>query len=133
MHRVLQRDNAGAFIMEGGSYYDSHYLLQELVSNGEEHAIYRYVEQYNADSCTLLPMMLMMIRIKGRRGESLTESGWKDYIQQYLWDHNLLGTYHITQDDAHYSQSLINAHFPVSWKKIKLTDIQIVEIYNNSE
>ncbi len=72
-------------------------------------------------------------RIKGRRGKALTESGWKDYIQQYLWDHDLSGMYRITQDDAHYSQSLINARFPISWRKIKLMDIQILEIYDNSE
>lgn len=101
VHKVLRRENAGAFIMEGGvllfiakylsgsrvmeqlmtgpsvivhhfhkatihfpegSYYDSHYLLQEPLSNGEERAIYGYVEQYDADSRTLLPTTLMMIR-----------------------------------------------------------------------
>ncbi|PBK82569.1 hypothetical protein ARMGADRAFT_1090149 [Armillaria gallica] len=195
VHKVLRRENAGAFIMEGGmlsfvakylggprvverlmaspsiivhrfhkvaihfpegSYYDSHYLLQEPLSNVEECTLYGYVEQYNADSHTLLPTTWIMARyftpflqgwmpecsefiievldgIKCRRGEALMELGWKEYIQQYLWEHDLTGTYHVMQDNTHYGQSLINARFPVSWKKIKLSDIQILEIYNNSE
>ncbi|PBK98138.1 hypothetical protein ARMGADRAFT_1075011 [Armillaria gallica] len=174
IHEVLRRENAGAFIMEGGvlsfvakylgvtvhflegSYYNSHYLLQEPLSNGEERVIYRYVEQYDVDSHTLLPTTWIMARyftlflrgwmpecskfiievldgIKRRRGKALTELGWKEYIQQYLWEHDLTGTYRVMQDNAHYGQSLINACFPVSWKKIKLSNIQIPEIYDNSE
>ncbi len=61
------------------------------------------------------------------------EVGWKDYIQQYLWKHDLMDAYWVTQDDVSYGESLINTHFPVSWKEIKFADMKIPEIYDDSE
>lgn len=84
-----------------------------------------------------LDLMTEILRkIKDRKAEALTEGGWKDYLQQYVWEHDLMEVYRVMQDNANYSQALINAHYPVSWKKIKLTNLQILEIfydvYNNS-
>ncbi|KAK0236483.1 hypothetical protein EDD85DRAFT_954348 [Armillaria nabsnona] len=192
MHKILGRENTGAFIMEGGvlsfvaKYYggsqvvellmvgpsilahhfykvsalppssvdDMLYLLKDPLSRGEEHVVYGYVEHYNSESCSLLPtdemlwkyflpylhgwmpecsdlLTEILEKINQRTAEVLTETGWKDYIQQYAWEHNLMSQYRVTQDDADYGRSLIHSHYPVSWKKIKLTDIQIPEVFHN--
>ncbi len=114
--------------------------------------IYGYVEHYNSKSCPLLLtdkmlgkffvpylqgwmtecsdlMTEILRRIKDRKAEALMEGGWKDYLQQYVWEHDLTEVYWVTQDNANYGQALINAHYSISWKKIKLTNLQIPEIF----
>lgn len=74
-------------------------------------------------------MTEILRRIKDRKAEALMEGGWKDYLQQYVWEHDLTEVYWVTQDNANYGQALINAHYSISWKKIKLTNLQIPEIF----
>ncbi len=74
-------------------------------------------------------MTEILRRIKDRTAEALMEGDWKDYLQQYAWEHDLTEIYWVMQDDADYGQGLINAHYPFSWKKIKLTNLQIPEIF----
>ncbi len=62
--------------------------------------------------------------------EAWTETGWRDFIVQYLANNDLSDTYQVTQDDADYGQSSINSRYLVSWEKIKLTEMQIPEVYD---
>ncbi|PBK85940.1 hypothetical protein ARMGADRAFT_1086985 [Armillaria gallica] len=66
--------------------------------------------------------MEVLERINQRMAVALTETRWRDYIQQYSWDHDLMGSYRVTQDDIHYGQSLINAHYLIPEVFQKLHD-----------
>lgn len=139
--------------LPSGRNGDTEYLLQEPLTIGEQQGLYGYVEQCDSSIWMLIPteaiftkyfslflkgwtikcskfMTEILEKIKWMITEAQMETGWKDFILQYLADNDLSNTYHVTQDDTDYGQSLINSRYPVSWKKIKLTEMQIPKVYD---
>ncbi|KAK0440201.1 uncharacterized protein EV420DRAFT_1731295 [Desarmillaria tabescens] len=127
-------------------------LLQDQVTMGEERAVYGFMEQIDAYPRSLIPtdelltkyfppyshgwtadcsnlIMDVLDRIRQRTAEVLTEVGWKEYIQKYAIDHSLTYVYRVTQDDSNYGQSLLQTAYPTSWKRIKLAEIMLPEVF----
>ncbi len=98
-----------------------------------EYIMAKYFSLYNWGWCTEWSIFIINIleQIKQKTAEALLEARWKEYIEQYLWENNFFNNYWVTQDNSNYCQVLINQHYPTSWKKIKLSEMQFLETYNN--
>lgn len=76
-------------------------------------------------------MMDILENITCLQEEALTEFRWYDYIQQYVMDNNLVGIYQVTETDLCYGESMINSAYSHSWRKIKLSRVQIPEAFKS--